>query len=310
MKVLILGGSGFIGSHIVDKFLTAAWDVTVYDQQQERFRPPHPSVQFIHGEFSNKGQLEDIVSLGFDVIIHSVGTTNLKASNDNPEYDVTANVIATLHLLEVCKKYKTPKMVFISSGGTIYGDSTAETLSEKELTMPICSYAISKLTIEKYLFMYHRLHGLNYVSLRLSNPYGMRQNPFSNQGALVVFLHRIISGEQIELWGDGSVVRDFIFVGDVANACYLASAKNVNGIFNIGSSEGISIKLLIEKLSSIANRAPKINWLPNRPFDVQQIILDCSVAKRELGWTPKVGLDEGAKLTYDWLANELVKYLG
>lgn len=309
MKVLILGGAGFIGSHIVDKFLAETWEVTVYDRQQEKFRPPNPSVHFMPGEFSNKGELEEVVSLGFDVIVHSVGTTNLKASNDDPVFDMTANVIATLHLLEICKKFKIPKVVFISSGGTIYGDSMAATLSEQELTMPICSYAISKLTIEKYLFMYHKLHGLNYVSLRVSNPYGMRQNPLSGQGALAVFLHRIISGAQIELWGDGSVVRDFIFVGDVANACYMASAKNVNGIFNIGSSEEISLKHLIETLAFIANRTPKILWLPKRPFDIQRIVLDCSAAHRELGWIPKVGLNEGVKHTYDWLVNEFVNYV-
>ena len=309
MKVLVLGGSGFIGSHIVDKFLAKAWDVTVFDRQLERFRPPNPSVHFIPGEFANKEQLEEVVSLGFDVVFHSIGTTDLKTSNYNPEIDVTENVISTLHLLEICKKYKIRKIVFLSSGGTIYGDSTVETLSEKDLTMPICSYAISKLTIEKYLFMYHRLHGFDYISLRLSNPYGMRQNPLSGQGAVAVFLYRIMSGEQIELWGDGLVVRDFIFVGDVANACYMASAKNVNGVFNIGSSQGISIKLLIDKLASIVNRAPKISWLPKRPFDVQRIVLDCSAAHRELGWTPKVGFNDGAKLTYDWFVNGFVKYL-
>lgn len=301
MKVLIIGGSGFIGSHIVDKFLTEKWEVTIFDRQREAFRPEIQGVRFEEGDIKDKELLESIVSRRFDVIIYSLSTTTPKTSNDDPEFDIASNLIPTVNLLDICTRHKTGKIVYLSSGGSIYGDSDTETHNENDLVFPICSYAITKLAAEKYLYMYEKLHGINYTVLRVSNPYGPRQNPISKQGVISVFLHKMLNDQQIEIWGDGSVVRDYIYVTDVAAACYKAAVSTKNGICNIGSNTGISLKDLVGILGEATNRTPEVKWLPERGVDVPKIILDCQNAETTLSWKPVVPFKSGLKKTISWL---------
>ena len=301
MNVLVIGGSGFLGSHIVDRFLRAGWQVTVYDRRPERFRPTPDGVHLVLGEFGNRGQLGLVLSGGFDIVVHCVSTTTPQSSNEDPEFDVSTNVIESIHLLELCRTHRIGKVVFLSSGGTIYGNSTMERIAEGHPTMPLCSYAISKLAVEKYLFMYQSIYGQDYVALRPSNPYGPRQDPSGNLGAITVFLSRIVGGENVALWGDGSIVRDYIYVTDVAAACYAAATKSVTGVFNIGSGVGQSLKQILDLIATTTGTSPGIDWLPGRRFDIQRIVLDCSAAKQQLNWVPKVEIVDGLRTTYDWL---------
>lgn len=301
MKALIIGGSGFIGSHIVDKFLKENWEVTIFDRQHEIFRPELAGVTFEAGDIKNKALLESIVARNFDVIIYSLSTTTPKTSNDDPEFDIASNLIPTVNLLDICTRHKTGKIIYLSSGGSIYGDSETETHNEADAVFPICSYAITKLAAEKYLYMYEKLHGLNYTVLRVSNPYGPRQNPISKQGVISVFLHKILNGQKIEIWGDGNIVRDYIYVSDVANACFQAAYSTKNGICNIGSGVGISLKDLVGILAEATNKNPDVLWLPERGVDVPKIILDCTNAEMTLNWRPVVSLKTGLKSTINWL---------
>jgi UDP-glucose 4-epimerase len=302
MRILVLGGSGFLGSHIVDKFLAEKHDVVVYDLYPERFRRSPAGIKFHTGDFGNVGALDELISTGFDAVIHCVSTTTPKSSNESPEFDIQSNVIGTLYLLDICVKHSVGKLVFLSSGGTIYGDiGDIDMVDETHAVRPMCSYGVSKLTIEHYLDVYRHLRGLNYVALRLSNPYGERQSPLRALGALTVFLHKTLKRENVEVWGDGRVTRDFIYVGDVANAVYLATIKPVSGIFNVGTGTGLSLRDILAHISNVVGREPSVTWLSSRSFDVPRIVLDAAKLKIATNWNCHIGLQDGMAITAEWL---------
>jgi len=302
MRILVLGGSGFLGSHIVDKFLAEKHDVTVYDLYPERYRRSPAGIKFFTGDFGNVGALDELISTGFDAVIHCVSTTTPKSSNESPEFDIQSNVIGTLNLLDICTRRKIGKLVFLSSGGTIYGDiGDLPMVDETHAVKPICSYGVSKLTIEHYLHVYRHLRGLDYVVLRLSNPYGERQSPLRALGALTVFLHRTLKHQTVEIWGDGSVTRDFIYVGDVANAVYLATANPISGIFNVGTGTGLSLRDILSHITRAVGVEPTVSWLASRSFDVPRIVLDASKIKRATNWSCVTSLQDGVVRTADWL---------
>jgi UDP-glucose 4-epimerase len=302
MRILVLGGSGFLGSHIVDKFLAEKHDVVVYDLYPERFRRSPAGIKFHTGDFGNVGALDELISTGFDAVIHCVSTTTPKSSNESPEFDIQSNVIGTLYLLDICVKHNVGKLVFLSSGGTIYGDiGDRDMVDEAHPVRPMCSYGVSKLTIEHYLDVYRHLRGLNYVALRLSNPYGERQSPLRALGALTVFLHKSLRRESVEVWGDGRVTRDFIYVGDVANAVYLATIKPVSGIFNVGTGTGLSLREILAEISNVVGREASVNWLASRSFDVPRIVLDATKLRAATDWKCITPIREGVAITADWL---------
>jgi UDP-glucose 4-epimerase len=302
MRILVLGGSGFLGSHIVDKFLAEKHDVTVYDLYPERFRRSPAGITFYTGDFGNVGALDELISTGFDAVIHCVSTTTPKSSNESPEFDIQSNVIGTLYLLDICVKHKVGKLVFMSSGGTVYGNiGDLGLVNESHAVRPMCSYGVSKLTIEHYLDVYRHLRGLDYVALRLSNPYGERQSPLRALGALTVFLHRTLKHQTVEVWGDGTVTRDFIYVADVANAVYLATTNNISGVFNVGTGAGLTLRDILQQIASVVELEPSVNWLPSRSFDVPRIVLDASKLKVATGWNCTTPLQQGIAITAEWL---------
>jgi UDP-glucose 4-epimerase len=302
MRILVLGGSGFLGSHIVDKFLAEKHDVAVYDLYPERFRRSPAGITFYTGDFGNVGALDELIATGFDAVIHCVSTTTPKSSNESPEFDIQSNVIGTLYLLDICVKRKVGKLVFLSSGGTVYGDiGDRAMVNETHAVRPMCSYGVSKLTIEHYLDVYKHLRGLDYVALRLSNPYGERQSPLRALGALTVFLHRTLRRQSIEIWGDGSVTRDFIYVGDVATAVYLATVKPISGVFNVGTGTGLSLRDILLQITRAVGREPSVDWMAARSFDVPRIVLDASKLANSTDWKCITSLKDGVEITADWL---------
>jgi UDP-glucose 4-epimerase len=302
MRTLVLGGSGFLGSHIVDKFLREKHDVTVYDLYPERFRRPPRGIKFVTGDFGNVGALNELIETGFDAVIHCVSTTTPKSSNESPEFDIQSNVIGTLNLLDICVRHGIGKLVFLSSGGTVYGDiGDLAMVDETHAVRPMCSYGVSKLMIEHYLDVYKHLRGLNYVVLRLSNPYGERQSPLRALGALTVFLHRTLRHQGVEVWGDGSVTRDFIYVGDVANAVYLATVNPISGIYNVGTGTGLSLRDILTHISQVVGIEPSVSWLSSRSFDVPRIVLDANKLKQATNWNCVIDLSAGIRTTAGWL---------
>ncbi len=250
----------------------------------------------------NVGALNELIETGFDTVIHCVSTTTPKSSNESPEFDIQSNVIGTLNLLDICVRHGIGKLVFLSSGGTVYGDiGDLEMVDETHAVRPMCSYGVSKLMIEHYLDVYKHLRGLNYVVLRLSNPYGERQSPLRALGALTVFLHRTIKRQVVEVWGDGRVTRDFIYVGDVANAVYLAATNPVSGIFNVGTGHGLSLRDILTQISLVVGITPSVTWLASRSFDVPRIVLDAAKLRNATDWRSVTSLEDGISITADWL---------
>lgn len=301
MNALIIGGNGFIGSHLIDKLLNEGHFVRVLDKYQERYRSPLPDVEYCYGEFGNRGLLLEALK-DIDVVFHLVSTTLPKTSNDDPVFDVQSNVIETLFLLEQCVAVKIKKIVFTSSGGTVYGKTDILPITELSPTEPECSYGISKLTIEKYLALYKQLFGLNYTIIRPANPYGPRQNPDGIQGAIPVFLNKVVKGQEIEIWGDGEVVRDFIHVSDLVEGIYKCSVIDTKSkIFNIGSGSGNSLNELVELIKQITHKNVQVKYKPVRSFDVKKVYLDITRAQQELNWSPAIALPQGIFNTWQFI---------
>jgi UDP-glucose 4-epimerase len=301
MRAVVVGGNGFIGSHLVDTLLADGWQVVVYDRAPERYRPPLAGVEYVLEDLGNTGLLASVLPRA-DVVFHLASTTIPKSSNDAPVFDIQSNLIHTVRLLEVCVRSHVGRVVFFSSGGTVYGVPQSLPVDEEHPTNPICAHGIVKLAIEKYLHLFKHLYGLSYVILRPSNPYGQRQNPAGNQGAVSVFLGHIAQGLPITIWGDGEVTRDFFHITDLAEACLLAAtSETISSVFNVGSGKGMSLNQLLKIIEPVVQRPFRVVQLPARPFDVSKVILDIRRARAELNWVPKVSLEEGIPDTWDWV---------
>jgi len=301
MNVLVLGGNGFIGSHLVDRLLMEGHSVRVFDKNQEHYRKALSNVDYHLGEFGNRGLLLEALH-GIDVVVHLISTTLPKTSNDDPVFDVQSNVVETLFLLEQCVSKGIKKVVFASSGGTVYGIPKIVPVLEESQTNPICSYGISKLTIEKYLMLFKQLYNLDFVIIRPSNPFGERQNPFGIQGVIPVFLGKILRQEPIQIWGKGDVVRDFIYVKDLVDAFYCAIVCTPNfKLLNVGSGKGSSLNDLLLIMRNVTGLDMKVNYVDSRTYDVPEIYLDIVKAKKELDWQPTTSLEEGIKFTWNFV---------
>ncbi|WP_108470438.1 NAD-dependent epimerase/dehydratase family protein [Rhodanobacter thiooxydans] len=307
MKVVVFGGGGFIGSAIVDRLLKDGHSIRVFERPRVapyRAFSAMEHVEWLTGDLLSTHDVSEAID-GVDVVVHLVSTTLPKSSNDDPIYDVQSNLVATLQMLNLMVQKKIPKIVFISSGGTVYGSPEYLPIDEKHSTNPHVSYGITKLAIEKYLLMYQRMHGLKAVILRVANPFGERQRVETAQGAVGVFLHKALRNEVIDIWGDGTVTRDYIYIGDVAEA--FARAVGYDGthsVFNVSSGQGTSLNELLGVLERTLGHPVERRYLPGRSFDVPASILTSDLARRELGWSPAVNLEEGVGVTVEWLRQQ------
>lgn len=304
-RVLITGGSGFIGSHVADHFVANGWDVFVLGRGSRPSNPLLSDLRVIQGRVGDRALLEQIFTLGLDGVIHLACSTVPNSSNQDTVADARSNLVESLELFDCCAKYKIPKLIFASSGGTIYGIPKQLPIPEESPTNPICSYGIVKLALEKYLELYQGLHGLNYVSLRISNPYGPRQNPNGKQGVISVFAAKMLQHKPLTLWGSGETVRDFVHVRDIARIFYLAMLSKEQGVFNAGSGVGISINDLIAMMSSELGVIPNIIRLEARKCDVPATVLNCRKARHSFAWTPQIPIEQGIREVGAWLSNEM-----
>lgn len=304
MKCLVLGGGGYLGSHLIDELLRLDYEVRVFDRpnfKKHRDFQSSEKIEWFEGDFVNDDDLGRAV-YGCDFIYHLVSTTLPKSSNDNPVYDVETNIVGTLNLLNHAHNEKIKKIIFISSGGTVYGIPENIPLKESHPTNPLCSYGIVKLAIEKYLHLYYKLKGLDYCVLRLANPFGERQQVTGVQGAVAVFLDKAIKGEVVEIWGDGRVVRDYIYVRDAVDA--MIKSIDYGGsehVFNIGSGKGHNLNEILEEIESLIGRPVERKYTPGRSLDVPVNVLDIEQASRCLKWQPDTTFKNGLKRTLEWM---------
>jgi UDP-glucose 4-epimerase len=304
---LIYGGGGFIGSHLAEELLSKGYEVTVFDKlnfSQRNLQKVVDKIRIIEGDFNNiidiRKSLEDI-----DYVFHLVSSTLPAGSNENPVYDAESNLISSLRLFRECCDRKVKKVIFLSSGGTVYGIPDSIPITEDHTTKPICSYGIIKKTIEDYLYLFHQLHNLDYNVFRLSNPYGERQNPYAAQGAIAVFLNKVLKDEEIVIWGDGEVVRDYIYIKDAAKALATSvTADSQSKLFNLSAGIGYSLNQIIDVIRKVTGKQNiKIRYQEKRSFDVPVSVLDNSLITRELGWKPETSLNSGIEATYKYFVN-------
>ncbi len=301
MRALVLGGGGFIGSHLVACLLAQDAQVRVLERpyrQRMQIIPNHRNLDWQEGDFGNVQDIRRALD-GVDIVFHLVSTTQPQSSNDDPIFDVESNLVSTLRLLDQMREKQEIPLIFASSGGTVYGRPQHTPIPETHPTEPTCSYGIVKLAIEKYLALYRLLHGLDYRILRLANPYGPGQEANRAQGVVGTFLSHVIHDEPIEVWGDGSVVRDYLYISDTISAMLqVASDRGADRVFNIGSGGGHSVREIIAAVEQVTGKVAQTRYTAGRKFDVPVSVLDISRAQNELGWRPQVHLDEGLRLTY------------
>ena len=306
IRHLVIGGSGFIGSHLVDALVDGGGEVRCFGRPGPRAVAPraHPALECVEGDFCAGTDLRALVR-GCEVIFHLVSTTLPGPSNADPHGDVETNLLPTIRLLDAAVSEGVRRVVFVSSGGTVYGVPESIPIAEAHPTDPLCSYGITKLAIEKFLQLYSGLHGLHTTVLRLSNPFGERQRIDASQGAVAVFLGRVLRGETIDVWGDGSVVRDYIHISDVVSA--LLGALDYHGperVFNIGSGRGTSLNALLDTIARVTGTEPARRYLAARGFDVPANVLAIELARRELQWAPALSLEQGIERTWRWLREQ------
>jgi len=300
MKLLVIGGCGFIGSHVVDKLLMYGHSVRVFDRQAERFRTPLPGVDYCFGDFADKMALVEALS-GVNVVYHLLSTTVPGTADLDPKTDVHDNLIGTINLLDSMGRLGLVRILFLSSGGTVYGIPDTIPIPETHPLRPINSYGIVKATIEHYLQMYRRTRGLSPIIVRASNPFGPRQAHSGIQGVVSTFLRRILTRQPLEIWGDGTVVRDYLEVGDLAELCACAGTSDRQGTYNGGSGYGLSVNEVVEAVRKVTGSDFKVVYKPGRPVDVPRSVLDSSRAKKDFGWECKTGFDSALHNTWDWL---------
>ena len=308
MKCLILGGGGFIGSAVCDRLLRDGHLVRVLARPKltpyRAFSPEEP-MEWMRGDFLNVHDLREATQ-GIDVVFHLVSTTVPKSANDDPVWDVQSNLIGSLQLLQVLREQPEPvgRIIFVSSGGTVYGPPHYLPIDEGHPTNPLTAYGITKLAIEKHLQMFTHLHGVPSIILRVSNPYWERQRIETAQGAVGVFLHRALSGVPIEIWGDGTTTRDYIHISDVAEA--VAHAMTYDGkdqIFNVGTGQGTSLNTLVDLIELVIDHPVERVYRPARAFDVPVSVLDNARIREVFGWVPQVDMHEGLTRTLAGLHN-------
>lgn len=306
-RSVVLGGAGFLGSHLVEALLRRGDRVRAFDRPNVDRRNlaalPGPC-EFTGGDFLSESDQERAVE-GMTHAYHLVSTTIPATSDRDPAFDVETNLLATVRFLDLARRRGVSRVVFVSSGGTVYGRPLSVPIAESHPTEPLVSYGVVKLAIEKYLGLYHHLHGLSTRVLRLSNPYGPRQDTSGAQGAASVFLGRVHRGQDLEIWGDGSVVRDYVYVTDVIRGILAADAHPAEtGLYNLGSGRGVSLNELVETIRRVTGRDLVVRRTAARPFDVPVNCLDITRAREELDWKPETSLEEGLRRTWDWLEGE------
>jgi len=307
-KCLVLGGGGFIGSNLVEGLLNSGYDVRVFDAKNFSKRNIEEfidRIEVVEGDFNNPMDVQSAID-GVDYVYHLISTTLPANSVLNPCYDIESNLVPTIKLLQLCVEKSIKKIIFISSGGTVYGMPETIPIKESHVSNPINSYGITKRTIESYLYLYHKLWGLDVCIFRLSNPYGKRQNPKGTQGVIPVFLYKAIHQETIEIWGDGSVIRDYIHISDVIGILTKAiTIETPEIIYNLGSGIGTSLNEILDLIKEHLEPGLKFNYLEARSFDVKANVLDVNLLQERFGFHNSVTLKNGITELHKVLKNEI-----
>ena len=302
MKVLVTGGAGFIASHVVDLYIQNGYEVVVVDDLSTGRRSNlNPRAKFYQLDIRDEKIQEVFEKEKPDYLNHHAAQMNVRRSIVQPLFDASVNILGSLNLIECAKQFGLKRVVYISTGGAVYGEPEYLPCDEAHPVNPICQYGASKHTVEHYLYMYKINYGLDYTVLRYPNVYGPRQDPHGEAGVVAIFTGQMLRGDQVVINGDGEQERDFVYVGDCAMGNLLAlQAPQGVGIVNLGSGHGTTVNQIYQKLSDITRYPRSAHHGPPKVGETSKIYLDASKAERELNWRPTVDLDEGLHRTVDY----------
>jgi UDP-glucose 4-epimerase len=297
---LVIGGNGFIGSHLVDALASAGHRVAAFD----RFSGSTPTytasgVEMIRGDFLSGADVQKAL-VGREWVFHMLSTSTPASAEGDPTFDLRTNVAQTVELLELCVAAGVGHVYFASTGGAIYGDQGHEVYAETDPTLPVSPYGIGKLTIERYLAYFSLTHGLTSTALRISNPYGPRQRAFRRQGLIPIALRNIAEGRPVVRYGDGAMVRDYLYVEDAVRMI-LAVAEGAPRfpVYNLGSGRGSSVAEVLDSIRRVTEVDFEVTEVPTPATFIHTVVLDTGLFDREFGSLPRLELDDGIRLTYD-----------
>ena len=308
MKSLILGAAGFLGVNLVKKLCESDQELVLFDKdisnlQKVLTNKEKENCEIIQGDFTADVDYFELTK-NIDKVYHLISTTIPNNSNNHIAQGIIDNVVISALLLDACVKNKVKKIIFLSSGGTVYGVEKNSPFSEETATNPISAYGLQKITIEKLLYLYHYMHGLDYSIVRLANPYGRYQRPNGIQGVVTTFIYNELLGEPITVYGDGSVVRDFIYIDDAIKAiCNISNYSGELHVFNVGTGIGYSINQVIEAISNELGKKVYVEYKNGRAVDVPVNILDISRYKNTFGTMNITSLKSGIRSTIEFMKN-------
>jgi UDP-glucose 4-epimerase len=305
MRILVTGGAGFIGSHVVDALIKRGHEVSVVDDLSTGKREHlNPRAKFYHLDIRDAHHLEEVFAAERpEIVNHQAARANVRESMAKPVLYAEVNVIGSLNLLELSRKYGVERFIYASTGGAVYGEPEYLPADESHPVNPLDPYGASKHFVEHYLYLYGVNYGLRYVALRYANVYGPRQDPYGEAGAVAIFTGQMLTGEEPVINGGGEQERDFVYVGDIAAANIRAMEESGSQIYNIGWGVGTSINEIFAKLKEITGYEKEAVHGPPKLGEVFKIYLDASKARRGLGWAPRVELDEGMRRTVEYFRN-------
>jgi len=302
MKILVTGGAGFIGSNLVDRLIADGYKVIVVDNLSTGKKENiNEKAKFYKVDILSPKIFEIFQKEKPEIVFHLAAQINVRKSIENPIEDAKTNILGSLNIFEASKKFKVKKIIFTSTGGAIYGSAKIIPTPENYPPKPQSPYGIAKLTIENYLDFYKKVYKIDYLSLRLSNVYGPRQDPKGEAGVVAIFIDKLLKGKRPTIFGSGEQTRDFIFVADVVEA--LIKSINYKGkekIFNVGTGIETSINKLFKLISKILKKKISPKYAPEKPGEIKRSCLAISKIKKELKWRPKYNLEEGLKETIKW----------
>jgi UDP-glucose 4-epimerase len=301
MKILVTGGAGFIGSNIVDAYIEKGYEVVVVDDLSSgKKKNLNRKAKFYRLDICD-GALEEVFKEGrIDIVNHHAAQVDVRKSIADPAFDARINIEGSLNILENCRKYKIQKIIFASSGGVIYGECGKFPPNEDFPVSPISPYGISKYAVECYLSTYAKIYGLKYTALRYGNVYGPRQDPYGEAGVVAIFSGKMLNEEEVNIFGDGEQVRDYVYVGDVVRANIWCLENGDNEIFNIGTSKSISVNRLFSEMKELTHYSKQPVYKPPRAGELIRSSLDVGKAEQKLGWKAEVNLKQGLKKTIEF----------
>lgn len=309
MKILVTGGAGFIGSHVVDGLIEAGHQVSIVDNLWERgggkIENLNPNSKFYKIDICDASLSEVFRREQPEVIFHLAAQPSVKISTEDPAHDANVNILGLINLLQNATRFGVRKIIFSSSGAT-YGNVEKMPVDENTTQHPESPYGTTKMASEFYIRFWKNMYGLEFTILRYGNVYGPRQDPFGEAGVIAIFCRHILAGEPIRIDWDGEQQKDYVFVGDVARANLLALTAGNGEAYCIANGRGTSVNVLYQSLVNEIGHEVEVRRAPKRPGDIYLSYFDCTKARRELGWEPKVGIEEGMHLTVNRFRNSLV----